>query len=260
MKKPYIFNIQKFSVNDGPGVRTTIFFKGCPISCAWCHNPESRSYEPQEMENKDGIIEVVGQQYTIAELIKKVEQDQMFYEQSGGGVTLSGGECLSQNPEYILELVKELKNSGISVAIDTCGVVQFDIIEMILEYVDIFLYDLKFIDTDLHLKYTSVGNELVLDNLKKLSNANANINLRLIMLDGINTDEKTINETIKWLKDENIKVSTINLLPYHSFGRDKYKRLKMNYDESVFITPGDDTLNVIKTMFENEGFKTAIGG
>lgn len=260
LKTPYIFNIQKFSVHDGPGIRTTIFFKGCPIRCAWCHNPESQSYEPEEMETKYGNKEVVGKQYSIEEVVKEVKKDQIFYEQSGGGVTLSGGECLTQNHEYILALVKEFDRIGISVAIDTCGVVSYDKIEPLLPYVSIFLYDLKFIDSTMHKKYTGTGNELVLENLKKLSEAEANINLRLILLEGLNTSEEVVQRTIDWLTCENINISSVNLLPYHSYGRDKYRRLQMDYDESILVTPSEQTLENIKKMYTKRGFKTAIGG
>lgn len=260
MSIPYIFNIQKFSIHDGPGIRTTVFFKGCPIRCAWCHNPESQSFELEEMETKYGNKETVGKQYTIEELVKELKKDQIFYEQSGGGVTLSGGECLAQSNEYITSLVMELHRVGIDVAIDTCGVVSYDRIQPLLPYVQLFLYDLKFLDSTLHQKYTGAPNDLVLDNLKKLSEAQTIINLRMIMLDGLNADNDTIQKTIDYLVNENINVDSINLLPYHSYGRDKYRRLQMGYDEDEFKAPSEDRLQEIQKMFQNKGFKTAIGG
>ncbi|MEG0283232.1 MAG: glycyl-radical enzyme activating protein [Erysipelotrichales bacterium] len=260
MKKPYIFNIQKFSVHDGPGIRTTIFFKGCPIKCKWCHNPESQNYQPELMENKEGIKQEVGKQYEIEELVKIVQKDQIFYDQSGGGVTLSGGECFSQNPEYIISLVKELDRIGVSVAIDTCGEFNYESYKEIIPLVDIFLYDLKFLDDSLHIKYTEASNKLVLDNLIKLNDVNANINLRMILLEGINSNDKSINDIISWLKANKIRINNINLLPYHVFGSDKYRRLERIHDEEEFEAPSEQRLNEIDALLNEAGYQVKIGG
>ena len=258
MKMPIVFNIQKFSIHDGPGVRTTIFFKGCPIRCAWCHNPESQSYKIETMHKKNGKEEIIGKEYTVNELIKEAMKDQLFYEQSGGGVTLSGGEVMSQNMDYIEELVKGLHRLGISVAIDTCSVVPWKNYERILPYVDFFLYDLKFINSSLHHKYTGRGNELVLSNLKKLSNHQAKIFLRLILLEEINADNQTIQSTMTWLKSENINLSSISLLPYHEFGKDKYERLNRVWEK--FKAPSEERLEEIKHLYKKEYPVVQIGG
>ncbi|MEG0367427.1 MAG: radical SAM protein [Coprobacillus sp.] len=259
MKIPYIFNIQKFSVHDGPGIRTTIFFKGCPIKCQWCHNPESQSYLPELMENKDGIKQEVGKQYEIDELIKIVQKDQIFYDQSGGGVTLSGGECFRQNPEYIISLVKELYRIGVSIVIDTCGEFNYEEYEEIIPLISCFLYDLKFIDNDKHLAYTGAGNELVLNNLIKLNENDANINLRMILLEGINSDDNTLIKTIEYLQENKINVSLISLLPYHVFGFDKYARLGREYQEGGFEAPSEERLKEIEALFKEYGYQTKIG-
>ncbi len=258
MTVPIIFNIQKFSVHDGPGIRTTVFFKGCPIRCAWCHNPESQLYQIEEMPKKNGKMERVGQSYTLPELIKEIAKDQLFYEQSGGGVTLSGGEVMTQDMAFIEPLVKQLKRKGISVAIDTCGVAPFANYERLLPYVDLFLYDLKFIDSQLHETYTGTSNELVLANLRKLSEAQANIDLRLIMLEGINADDETAVATISWLKAENIAVSSVHLLPYHEFGKEKY--LRLNRKSQSFQAPSDERMAELKNLWSAHYQPVKIGG
>lgn len=259
MKKPTIFNIQKFSTHDGPGIRTTIFFKGCPIRCEWCHNPESQVFGPEIMLNKYGKEELIGKDYTIRDLVKKIQADQIFYDQSGGGVTFSGGEVMAQNMEYVEELAKECQRLGISVAIDTCGVALTENYRRILPYTDLFLYDLKFIDSHNHQLYTGAGNQLVLENLRFLSEQQAEINLRLILLDEINAEEIHAKEIIDWLTKEKIHVSEISLLPYHDFGRDKYERLKRICTQN-FRKPTDEKVERLQKVYQDAGYQVTIGG
>lgn len=255
---PVVFNIQKFSIHDGPGIRTTIFFKGCPLRCKWCHNPEGINYHIETIKTKDGKDETVGKHYTISELVKEVEKDQMFYEQSGGGVTLSGGEVMTQDIDYLEKLVQAFNRKGISVVIDTSGIAPYESFERLLPYVDRFLYDLKFIDSHTHKKYTGAPNRRVLENLKKLSDAGATISLRLIQVDGLNNSEETVEKTIKWLKDNHIHVDEVNLLPYHEFGSDKYARL--GKECQLFTKPSEDTLEKTKKHWEANQYSVRIGG
>lgn len=259
VKIPYIFNIQKFSVHDGPGIRTTIFFKGCPIRCQWCHNPESQTYEPEYMATKEGQQELVGKQYSIKELVKKVQSDQIFYDQSGGGVTLSGGEVMTQDIDYVEDLVKSLHRLGISVAIDTCGVAPLENYRRLIPYTSLFLYDLKFIDSQMHRKYTDASNKMVLKNLKFISEQQGKINLRLILLEGLNANLAVIERTVAWLKEEQVRIEAINLLPYHDFGRDKYQRLGRECTQN-FERPTDEQIAELQTYLEAEGYRTIIGG
>ncbi|MBO1306324.1 glycyl-radical enzyme activating protein [Enterococcus sp. 669A] len=258
-KRPTVFNIQKFSTHDGPGIRTTIFFKGCPIRCEWCHNPESQVFAPEIMLNKYGKEELIGKDYSIRELVKKIQADQIFYDQSGGGVTFSGGEVMAQDMDYVVELAKECQRMGISVTIDTCGVAPRENYEKILPYADLFLYDLKFIDSQFHREFTGIGNELVLENLRYLSQQKAAIDLRLILLEEINADEETAEAIIDWLDKENIHVDEISLLPYHDFGRDKYKRLNRECTQN-FIKPSDEQVETIQKVYESAGYQVSIGG
>mgnify|MGYP002533007374 FL=1 len=206
-----ITNIQKYSIHDGDGIRTTVFFKGCPLKCVWCHNPETQRFEQEIQYDREkctgcgacaqvcpnhaitmeegrpkldkklctlcgkcenfctqGIREIVGQKYPVKALVKELMKDLMFYEQSGGGVTLSGGEVMAMSTDYILEIAKALKKEEVSLTIDTCGYVPYEKFEAILPYVNTFLYDVKVMDPELHKQYIGVDNKLILDNLVKL--------------------------------------------------------------------------------------------
>ena len=245
---PYIFNIQKFSLHDGPGIRTTVFFKGCPMKCLWCHNPESQKFEPELN---------FGQQYTVRELVKLLKKDQIFYDQSGGGVTLSGGEVMVQNMDYILEVLKGLKREGISVVIDTSGFAPAGNFAKVLPYTDLFLYDLKMIDDEKHQKYTGVSNKQVLTNLKYLSDHGAGIELRMIMVKDVNMSEEDIAEIISWLQKEQIRLTGITLLPYHDLGRDKYQKLNRECTQN-FEKPSEEDLNRTKNLLDSNGYKVII--
>ncbi|MBF4695266.1 radical SAM protein [Fusibacter sp. Q10-2] len=258
MEIPYIFNIQKFSVHDGPGIRTTLFFKGCPLRCNWCHNPESQSYAQEFILTKSGKSEAVGKQYTIAQLVKELEKDQIFYEQSGGGVTLSGGEVMTQNMDYIEALAKKLNQVGISVWIDTCGEASYDAFKRIQPYVEGFLYDLKLMDSKAHEHYIGKDNHRILENLKQLSRDNAHIRLRLIQIDGLNSSETSMLEIYKWLQLNQVRIEAINLLPYHEFGRDKYARL--NRQNDLFCKPTAEALESAQAFWRLKGYPVAIGG
>jgi len=243
--KPYIFNIQKFSLHDGPGIRTTVFFKGCPLRCKWCHNPESQCFEP------------AGDLYTVRELIKILKKDQIFYDQSGGGVTLSGGEVMAQDMDYVEEILKALNREGISVVIDTSGYGKTEDFDRIFSHADLFLYDLKTIKEEVHKEYTGVSNERILKNLKYLSDQGAAIELRMIMVKGVNMDQETIEETITWLKKENIKLNGITLLPYHEFGREKYKKLGRECTQN-FEKSSEEELLHVKKQLETAGYPVKV--
>lgn len=259
MNPPLIFNIQKFSVHDGPGIRTTVFFKGCPMRCLWCHNPESQRALAERMEDKDGKEEEVGRRYPVAELAKLLAKDQIFYEQSGGGVTLSGGEVMAQDMEYVVSLLQSLKRVGIHTAIDTCGDVPVQNYEKVLPYADLFLYDLKLMDTQKHEKYTGVSNERVLANLKYLGSQGAAIDLRLILVKDVNVDLADIQAIADWLKGEQVGVERISLLPYHDFGRDKYRRLHRECTQN-FAPPSEEAVDNIKKFLEQCGYRVQVGG
>ena len=302
--KPLVFNIQKFSTHDGDGVRTTIFFKGCPLKCRWCHNPESQRYEkelifhhnkcvvcgkcvvkcPQQANSiVDGKLvfdrdkctacgvctdwcikearEIAGKEYTVDELVKEAKKDQIFYEQSGGGVTLSGGEVMAQNIDYIEQLCKRLHREGISVFIDTSGYTKYENLKRLIPFADVFLYDIKAIDSEEHKDYIGVDNALILENLVKLSNDGAGIYARLPIIGRVNATDGYINSVIRFLEDNHVKVQQVNLLPYHDIGKGKYASLDRPYDEASMVKPDKELMEHFKTMFEEHGFtKVLIGG
>lgn len=273
MKEPYIFNIQKFSLHDGPGIRTTVFFKGCPLRCKWCHNPESQNFEPELMVDSVQLMEndpkqiadhgkpavLVGQQYAVKELINILKKDVLFYDQSGGGVTLSGGEVMAQDMEYVVALLKELKREGISVTIDTCGQAPRENFIKVLPYTDLFLYDLKMMDHKKHMEYTGVSNQQILENLTFLSEQGAGIELRLIMVEDVNMSQADICLLGQWLRDSGIRAEGITLLPYHDFGRNKYEKLSRKCTQ-IFAKPSELALEQVKSQLEKMGFSVRFQG
>lgn len=296
-----IVNIQKYSIHDGPGIRTTVFLKGCPLSCWWCHNPESQSTKneimffeekctgcgicvkrcPEEAitmkEMKPTIDETkcilcgnctdfcyneareyVGQKIGAIELFKEIQKDEIFYEESGGGVTFSGGEPLLQ-VDFLSEVLDICNKKNIHATLDTSGYTKWENIEKIVNKVDLFLYDLKLIDDEKHKKYIGVSNKLILENLKKLSSLGKRIFVRMPIIAGINDDNDHIDESIKFIKTLN-NIEQVNLIPYHSMGMDKYKRLNMDYKLSGMEKPADEKMEELKEKFEKEGIKVKIGG
>ena len=243
--KGTVFNIQRFCVNDGPGIRTTVFLKGCPLSCVWCHNPESQRFEPEILFYKDkctgcgrckcvtaadrdfvcfnGAKEICGKTVSANEVTAEVLKDKPFYENSGGGMTLSGGEPLAQY-DFSLKLLKKAKENGIHTAVETCGYAEKPKILEIAKYVDLFLFDCKETDPDLHKEYTGVDNKIILENLKALSDAGSKIILRCPIIPGFNDRAehfKGISETA----ENFIGIEHIEIEPFHPLGESKYSAL-----------------------------------
>jgi len=299
-----VTNIQKYSIHDGDGIRTTVFFKGCPLTCTWCHNPETQNYRKQTLHDRekclncgnckascphqaildeDGCIitdfdkcqtcgtcldycvlnlrEITGAEYTIEELVTQLKKDEMFYEESGGGVTLSGGEVMTQDIDYIESLLKALDRHGIPVAIDTCGYASFADFERILPYIDTFLYDIKIMNPAAHKKYTGVDNTKILENLDKLSQAGARIFIRIPVIKEINGNDMEMELIIKYLKDHSIRAAQINLLPYHNTGSGKYGKMGQEYKGMELHAPVPEEMEHFAALFKQAGFhNTKIGG
>ena len=237
MAKGLIFDIKRYAIHDGPGIRTTVFFKGCPLSCLWCHNPESQKITPETILkiNRRKCLnlsysetkKVFGKEVSVDEVMAEVERDIVFYDQSGGGVTFSGGEPLMQF-DFLKEMLVACKQKDIHTAVDTSGYVPFERIESIEPEVDLFLYDLKMMDSELHLKYTGSENHLIIKNLKMLDNRGIKTIIRFPIIPGITDTKKNVNEMMEFLKYfENI--NEIDLLPYHRFAEKKYLRLNLEY-------------------------------
>ena len=275
--KATVFDIERNSYVDGPGIRTTVFFKGCNLKCAWCHNPESQSPALQMMFYKNkckgcgkckekcpsslekcelcgkcalycphDAREICGREYTLDEVVKEILKDKVFYESSGGGVTISGGEFMLQI-DFLEAIHKECKAHGIHTAVDTAGHVPFDYFERIIPYTDLFLYDVKCFDSDTHKRYTGVGNSLILENLKKLLATDSKIWVRIPVIPGVNDTDAEMLKIQAFLNSVRMP-ENIELLPYHAMGEHKYAALgkevhpfsapckeKMKHLENIFL-------------------------
>jgi pyruvate formate lyase activating enzyme len=287
-----IFDITRYSIHDGPGIRTTVFFKGCPLRCLWCHNPESQVPENEIFFWEDrcvgcgdcinscnsgainnaanctlcgkcveaccsGAREMVGRQITVSEVVKEIEKDLIFYDQSGGGVTFSGGEPLAQHT-FLLDTLIACKEREIHTAVDTTGFCNTDNILQIGASTDLFLYDLKMMDSEKHEKYTGVSNKIILRNLRELSMNHNHIVIRFPLIPGINDDRQNIWETGQFIINLNIK--KIHILPYHDTGKDKYKRLHKTYKLQKTKTPTPEKVKTVKETFMEFGLQVEIGG
>ena len=243
--KGIISGIKRMEIHDGDGLRTTVFFKGCPLKCIWCHNPESIAFEKQiaffeskcvscgmcKNERNEqtaagcplSAIEVYGKEYELDELVERVLQDEAFFRNSGGGVTLSGGECLAQ-PEFAVALAKALSDKGISVYVDTCGYAKKETIARIIPYTDKFLYDIKAIDSNVHKKCTGRDNRLILDNLRFLCDSGCKVEIRYPLVMGYNDGEcESIAKMLGGLGG----ITKVKVLQYHRFSASRYAALGM---------------------------------
>lgn len=299
-----ITDIQKYSIHDGDGIRTTVFFKGCRLRCVWCHNPETQSYKKELLFTQEkctgcgsclsacpnGAIvlgdgravtdrskckvcgecvdycflnnrEIAGKEYSVSELVRELKKDEMFYEQSGGGVTLSGGEVMTADMDYVEALVRQLHRNGISVTIDTCGQAPYENFERILPYVDTFLYDIKTMDNEVHKEYMGAGNELILMNLEKLNQAGARIYIRIPTIREVNGSDEAMQSIIAYLQEKNIHAAQVNLLPYHNTGSGKYEKAGMCYKGTDLHAPDQEEMEHFVEMFRQAGFqRVKIGG
>lgn len=264
--KGIVFDIKHFCVNDGPGIRTTVFLKGCPLNCLWCHNPEGRFIEIEEVTRIHRIgskefqyREKTAKEMSAEEIIKEVDKDMILYEESGGGVTLSGGEPLFQY-EFLLELLPALKDKGYNTALDTTGYSPREYINKIAGFIDVFLYDIKFFDEKEHIKYTGVSNEVVFKNLSELLNSGKEVIVRFPVIPGVNDNEKNILLLSDFLKNQNGKIKELDLLPFHNISGNKYKMLGLENKFENIKSSDLSKINEIKTRLKRTGLKIKTGG
>lgn len=252
-----IFDIQKFSVHDGPGIRTIVFLKGCALRCRWCCNPESQKSEIETMI-QNGKEKIVGKDVSVSEVMETVKQDMPYYRRSGGGLTLSGGEMLCQS-EFAYALLRAAKESAINTAVETTGFAKWETIEKLLPFIDTVLMDIKHINSEKHKEFTTKPNELILENAKKIAENAKKLIIRVPVIPSFNDTEAEIGEIAKFASS--LKgVNEINLLPYHSFGRDKYEGLGRKYMMGDLPSPTDQQMQKLKTVAESYGLKCKIGG
>lgn len=252
-----VFNIEHFAIHDGPGVRTTVFLKGCPLCCVWCHNPEGLTTHVQRVQLEDGTEEIIGKKMTPEEVIREVEEDELFYDESGGGVTFSGGEPLMQ-PAFLEACLKLSKEKGLHTAIETTGFANRKVIERIEPFVDLFLYDMKPFDSETHIKYTGVDNRIIKENLTYLSEKGADIILRMVAIPGVNDSREMIENFSMFLHKNDIQ--KLNLLPLHKSATEKYRKLKREFLIKDFEVPDEDKMQWWKSEYEKRGFSVKIGG
>ena len=251
-----IFDIQKFSTHDGPGIRTIVFFKGCLLRCRWCCNPESQSCEIETMV-KGGKPTTVGYDTTVGEILPGILQDLPYYRRSGGGLTLSGGECLLQ-PDFAVALLRAAKEKGVNTAIETTLATRYEVVERFIPYVDHFLVDVKHTDTKKHAAFTGQPNERILDNVRRLAGSGAEVTVRVPVIPTFNDTEAEIASIARFAAQ--CGVAEVHLLPYHRLGYDKYVGLGREYGMGELKTPDHDQMEALKQAAERQGVSVKIGG
>ena len=252
-----IFDIQKFSTHDGTGIRTVVFLKGCILRCRWCCNPESQSFRIQKMKTANGT-RVVGYDTTVGEVMQQVLRDMPYYRRSGGGMTLSGGEALCQQ-EFVTALLSEAKAHGINTAVETTACLPFYMIEPQLKLLDTVLMDIKHTNSEKHEQFTTMRNELILDNAKRIAASGTHLIIRVPTIPTFNDTEEEIRDIARFAASLP-GVNEIHLLPYHRLGYDKYLGLERNYGMGELPVLTAEKMERLRRVAENEGLKAVLGG
>ena len=262
-----IFSIKRYSINDGPGIRVTFFMKGCPLSCWWCHNPEGISPDRELVtrtrkvgEKEFSSNETVGKYYSVENILEILDKDRIFFQQSNGGVTFSGGEPMMQF-EFLLEALKACKANGYHTAVDTSGFASNENYKAIIPFTDLFLFDIKHLDDSKHIEYTGVSNIGILGNLSMILKTGKEVMVRVPVIPGKNDDIahlSKLKEVLSALKNDNLK--KICLLPYHRIGVSKYKKFNIPYRMNDTEQPSAERMRELKEFFSETGIKVKIGG
>ncbi|MDD3402636.1 MAG: glycyl-radical enzyme activating protein [Hespellia sp.] len=254
-----IFDIQRYSIHDGNGIRTIVFLKGCVLRCRWCCNPESQSFEIQTMMVQ-GKPKIIGEDITVEEVMETIEKDRPYYRRTRGGLTLSGGESLCQ-PEFARDLLRAAKAAGISTAMESMACASYDVIESILPYLDQYLMDIKHMNPQKHKEFTGKSNELMLENARKVAASGmTELSIRVPVIPTFNDSAEEIRAIAKFA-DSLPGVERIHLLPYHRLGQDKYEGLGRPYLMGDFLPPENEHMEALKQMVEAEtSLVCQIGG
>ena len=254
--KGRIFDIQRFSVHDGPGIRTIVFLKGCFLRCRWCCNPEGQEFGIQQM-TMNGKTKTVGQDITVEEVLDIVERDRIYYNRSGGGLTLSGGECLGQI-DFARDLLRGAKERGINTAIESTGFADWTKIEQLIPYLDVYLMDIKHMNSAKHKEFTSQPNEKILENAKKIAQNFNKLIIRTPIIPTFNDTKEEVRAIARYTKS--IGVNEMHILPYHRLGKDKYYGLNRTYTMEEIEPPSKELMNELLEVVISEGLKGQIGG
>jgi len=261
-----IFDIKRFAVHDGPGIRTTVFLKGCPLRCWWCHNPESQECGPVSVDIVRKVNghrvpgkKIYGEQMEVEQLLEIVLRDIHFYEESGGGVTFSGGEPLMQ-ADGLRQLLEASKMNGLHTTVDTSGHASWEQMDRIRQLTDLFLFDLKHMDPELHRTYTGVDNGLILSNADKLLETGARIIFRIPVIPGINTSASEVSAMVSFLRERAERMTEVHLLPYHRIAENKYRRLQMQQQLAGVAEPDEGLMRQIKEKYISTGLEVILGG
>jgi len=317
MEKPItakIYDIQGFSVHDGPGIRLTLFLKGCPLRCPWCHSPESLAFHTElnwlwmkcigiekcgrclgicphdaispgekrvplgsseeislvtvdrskcddcgicAKECKAKALYMCGTDYSMDEIMQRVVSEKPFFDSSGGGVTISGGECLYQ-PEFVLELLKRCKQEGVHTAVDTTGYVKWDVIESILPYTDLFLYDIKGIDSALHKQVVGVPNDLILENARKIAASGGKMQIRIPVLPMYTDTAEVFDKIGKFILELGSAVEVVQILPYHNLGTVKWERLHNENQVFEAEVPSEELIEARRAQLKDMGINVIV--
>jgi pyruvate formate lyase activating enzyme len=301
MQTGLIFDIKRYAIHDGPGIRTTVFFKGCPFSCWWCHNPEGLEIAPQRLYSKErcidcgqcagmcpsgalrpgpgGVVtepalcqycgtcalicpaearELAGQYLSVEKLMAVIEKDILFYDESGGGATFSGGEPLRQ-ADFLLELLKACGRRDIHRTVDTTGYADTNLLLEIARETELFLFDIKLMDPQKHKQFTGVSNRKILHNLERLAREAVEITIRIPLIPGINDDDENITRTGTYIS-RLPGVENVDILPYHEAARYKYLKISANYNPRNLLPPTRDRLSAVAQRLESFGLQVKIGG
>lgn len=261
-----IFDIRRYSVHDGPGIRTTVFFKGCPLNCLWCHNPESIMPEPQPIKRsrqlngqKEWVEEMVGLHYSACEVMEIIVRDLLFFEESGGGVTFSGGEPLMQ-ALFLLELLALCREAGIHTAVDTSGHASAEAFKEMAAQTELLLFDIKTTDNKKHEAFTGVGNELIINNFHSLNGKGPSVIVRIPVIPGFNNTMEDMQAIRTIMKTSQARIEAVNLLPYHRLGRQKYEALGMQQPPVFKHETKPEQMQKLMSVFEEAGYKVKLGG
>jgi pyruvate formate lyase activating enzyme len=303
LEQGIIFNIQGYCIHDGPGIRTTVFLKGCPLRCLWCQNPESHSFHPEllfaeekctgcgkcvqvcpenaiRIQGKVSQIDrrlcksaglcvdacpneartAMGRRATVDEVFKEIAADSLFYQESGGGVTLSGGEPLAQ-PEFAASILKKCQSAGFHTALDTCGYASWAAAREVLRHTDLVLFDFKHMNPEMHEKYTGVSNELILQNAEKIHHEmSIAMRARVAIIPGFNDSTENIEATARFIADKLSNAVSVHLLSYHRLGEEKWERLDRINETAEIEIPVEQQLVECRRIFESFGLTVIMGG